>query len=382
MIYNDFQGEKLSKFVMGCMRLPVFDGDDARINEEAARQMVAYAFEHGVNYFDTAYGYHGANSERIMGKILSEYPRESFKLATKFPGYMLNVFGQTDKIFNEQLEKCGVGYFDYYMLHNVCEQNIDYYMNEEKYGTQEYLLEQKRLGRIKHLGFSTHGNLTTMRRFLEAYGKNMEFCQIQLNYLDYTLQDAKAKLELLAEYDIPVWVMEPVRGGMLAKATPEEEAIMRSFRPDEAPVAWALRWLMTLPQVKVILCGSSTLEQMAENIAVFEQDKPLSAEEVAALEKIAADRLEGNIQPCTKCRYCAPHCPLGIDIPWMMELCNEYQFSGSGFIVPMAIAALEDGKRPADCIGCGSCAAVCPQQIDIPQALADLAAGVGKPLAG
>ncbi len=203
MIYQDFQDLHLSALGLGAMRLPVTDGDNAQIDFAAAEEMIDYAKENGINYFDTAWGYHGGNSELVVGKALGKYPRESFYLATKFPGYDLANMPKVKEIFEKQLEKCGVDYFDFYLFHNVCEMNIDAYL-DEKYGIFEYLMEQKKNGRIRHLGFSAHGDYDVMKRFLEAYGDNMEFCQIQLNYIDWTFQDAKAKVELLDSYNIPV----------------------------------------------------------------------------------------------------------------------------------------------------------------------------------
>lgn len=215
MIYKNFQDIKLSRLGMGAMRLPTIDGDDHHIDEKATKEMVAYAMKQGMNYYDTAWGYHGGQSEFLLGKILKDYPRDSFYLATKFPGYDLSNMSKVQDIFEKQLEKCQVEYFDFYLFHNVCEMNIQAYL-DKNYGIFNYLWEQKKRGRIKHLGFSAHGDLSTMKLFLEAYGDKMEFCQIQLNYLDYLFQDAKAKIELLNEYHIPVWVMEPLRGGRLA----------------------------------------------------------------------------------------------------------------------------------------------------------------------
>ena len=217
MIYKEFQGKKLSALGLGAMRLPVIDGNDARIDEAAVEKMVAYAMEKGINYFDTAWGYHMGNSEIVMGKTLKNYPRESFYLADKFPGYDLSNIGKVEEIFEKQLEKCGVEYFDFYMFHNVCEMNIDEYLNPA-YGIFEYLMKQKQNGRIKHLGFSAHGNMETMTRFLQAYGKDMEFCQLQINWLDWEFQAAKEKVALVRSYGIPVWVMEPLRGGKLVSA--------------------------------------------------------------------------------------------------------------------------------------------------------------------
>lgn len=222
MIYKTFQDLRLSALGMGCMRLPL-KGGDTEIDEHETARMVAYALEHGINYFDTAWGYHGGSSETVMGKVLSAYPRDRFFLASKFPGYDLGNMPKVQEIFARQLEKCQCGHFDFYLFHNVCELNIDAYLNKE-YGILDHLLKQKEAGRIRHLGFSAHGSLDVMKRFLNAYGQHMEFCQIQLNYLDWTLQDAKAKVELLNAHHIPIWVMEPLRGGKLAALSQEDAA--------------------------------------------------------------------------------------------------------------------------------------------------------------
>lgn len=374
MIYRDFKGEKLSLFAMGTMRLPVIDGDDARIDEDAARAMFDYAFEHGVNYFDTAWGYHGGTSELVTGRALARHPRESFNIASKFPGYDLNNMGKVEEIFAKQLEKCQVEYFDFYLVHNVCESNIDAYLDDERYGTVSYLKKMRDEGRIRHLGFSCHGQMDVLERFLEAYGADMEFCQLQLNYLDWTFQDAKEKMELAGRYDLPIWVMEPLRGGQLARLTDEQFAPLKAMRPDETQVGWALRFLQSLPEVTTVLSGSSSLEQMAENIALFEEERPLSAEETEALLGVADDMVRSNVLPCTACRYCTSHCPVGLDIPMLLALYNEHKFTNGGFIAPMMLGTLPEDERPAACIGCGTCSSVCPQQIDIPAALADFAA--------
>lgn len=372
MVYRDFQDLKLSALGMGAMRLPVIDGDDARIDEAAAEQMVAYAMEHGVNYYDTAWGYHNGNSELVMGKALSKYPRDKFYLATKFPGYDLSNMPKVKEIFEKQLEKCQVEYFDFYLFHNVCEMNIDAYL-DEKYGIFEYLMEQKKNGRIRHLGFSAHGSYDVMKRFLDAYGEHMEFCQIQLNYIDWTFQDAKAKVELLKEHNIPVWVMEPLRGGKLATLPEKETAALKALRPDEEIPAWAFRFLQSIPEVTMVLSGMSNVEQMKANIETFETDKPLNEKEMRALLSIADGMLNGTL-PCTACHYCVSHCPKGLDIPNLLELYNEHSFTGGGFIAPMALSAVPEEKWPSACIGCRSCEKVCPQQIKISEAMADFAA--------
>ena len=376
MIYRDFQDVKLSALGMGAMRLPVVDGDDSKIDEAAAFAMVDEAMARGVNYYDTAWGYHNGNSELVMGKALARHPREKFYLATKFPGYDLSNMGKVEEIFEKQLEKCQVEYFDFYLFHNVCEMNIDAYL-DPKYGTYDYLLAQKKNGHIRHLGFSAHGDYDVMKRFLEAYGKDMEFCQIQLNYLDWDFQDAKRKVELLNQWNIPVWVMEPLRGGKLASLAPEDEAKLKALRPDEGIPAWAFRYLQSIPSVVVTLSGMSNMEQMKENIATFETDKPLNETELETLHAIAQGMVKKIVLPCTACHYCTSHCPQGLDIPNLLSLYNEHCFTQGGFIAPMALSAIPADKQPSACIGCRSCEAVCPQGIKISEAMADFTAKLG-----
>ena len=376
MIYRDFQDLKLSALGMGAMRLPVIDGDDSKVDTAAAEEMIAYAMEHGINYYDTAWGYHSGQSELVMGNALKKYPRENYYLATKFPGYDLSNMDKVEEIFDEQLKKCQVEYFDFYLFHNVCEMNIDAYL-DEKYGIYEYLIEQKRNGRIRHLGFSAHGSYDVIKRFLDAYGKDMEFCQLQLNYLDWSFQDAKAKVELLKEHDIPVWVMEPLRGGKLASLSEENTKKLREMRPDEETPAWAFRFLQSLPEVKVVLSGMSNMEQLQANIRTYEEDKPLSGEEMKNLLDIADSMLKKKTLPCTACHYCVSHCPQELDIPELLNLYNEHCFTEGGFIAPMALSSYPDDKKPSACIGCRSCEAVCPQQIKISEAMSDFAEKMG-----
>lgn len=376
MIYRDFQDLKLSALGMGAMRLPVIDGDDTRVDQELVNKMVACAMEGGVNYYDTAWGYHGGQSELAMGRALAAYPRESFYLADKFPGYDLSNMDKVEEIFEKQLEKCGVEYFDFYPIHNVCELNIDEYLNPA-HRIYDYLTAQKKNGRIRHLGFSAHGSRAVIERFLSVYGDAMEFCQLQINYLDWNFQDAKGKVALLRERGLPVWVMEPVRGGSLASLKPEYEERLRALRPDEAIPAWAFRFLQSIPEVTVTLSGMSNLEQMQQNIATFGEENPLSAQEMDALLGIADEMVKKIALPCTACRYCTTHCPQGLDIPHLLALYNEHAYSNGGFIAPMAVSAIEEDKRPNACIGCRSCEAVCPQQIKISEAMADFSRMLG-----
>lgn len=372
MVYKDFQGIKLSALGMGAMRLPLAGESDSQIDEDATAEMVDYAIKQGINYFDTAWGYHNGQSEIVMGKILRKYPRESYYIATKFPGYDMANMNKVEEIFEKQLEKTGMEYFDFYLFHNVCEINIDAYL-DEKYGIFEYLIEQKKAGRIKHLGFSAHGSYDVIKRFLEAYGNEMEFCQLQINYIDWTFQNAKEKVELLKEYNIPVWVMEPLRGGKLAVLSEEYTERLKALRPEENIPAWAFRFLQSIPEVTVTLSGMSNFEQLKENIATFGTDKPLNEEEMSCLSEIAKEMVGKIALPCTACRYCTTKCPKGLDIPTLLELYNEHIFTGGGFLPAFGLMAIQEEKHPNACVGCKSCEAVCPQQIKISEAMADFA---------
>ena len=293
MIYKKFENLNLSMLGFGTMKLPTKGGNPELIDEEEATKMFDYAIKNGVNYFDTAWGYHNGKSEIVTGKILKNYPRESFYLASKFPGYDLSNMDKVEEIFEKQLEKCQVEYFDFYLFHNVNEKNIDAYL-DESYGISEYLLKQKENGRIKHLGFSCHGSLEVTKRFLEKYGEHMEFGQIQLNYLDYKFQDAKSKIELLNEYDIPIWVMEPLRGGKLAKLSDIHEAKLKELRPTETVPAWAFRFLQSFESITMVLSGMSTMEQLKQNIQTFKENKPLNTEEMNSILNVADEMLEVN----------------------------------------------------------------------------------------
>lgn len=378
MIYNKFQDLRLSALGMGNMRLPIVDGNDSRIDVEKAREMIAYCMEAGINYYDTAFGYHGGNSELVVGELLKNYDRDSFYLASKFPGYDMSNMPKVKEIFEKQLEKCQVDHFDFYLFHNVCEMNVDAYLNPE-YGIFDYLMEQKRNGRIRHLGFSAHGDMECITKFLNAYGKDMEFAQIELNYFDYKFQNAKGKVELLNQWNIPIWVMEPVRGGQLATLSEEAVEKLGKARPDETVPAWAFRFLQSIPGVTMTLSGMSNMDQLKANVQTYAQNKPLNDEEMNLILQIADDMIRKTTVPCTGCHYCVTKCPKKLDIPFLLKLYNEAMVSGSGdFIAPMALASVAPDKQPECCINCHSCEKVCPQTIHIPEHLSKFAAKMGR----
>ena len=373
MIYKDFQGLKLSALGMGNMRLPIIDGKDNQINVDVAKEMIAYCMDSGINYYDTAYGYHGGQSELVVGELLKNYDRSSFYLASKFPGYDLGNMPRVKEIFEEQLKKCQVEYFDFYLFHNVCEMNVDAYLDPQ-YGIYDYLMEQKKNGRIKHLGFSAHGDIDCITKFLNAYGKDMEFCQLEINYFDYKFQNAKGKMELMDKWGIPVWVMEPVRGGQLATLSTEATAKLKAARPDEDVPAWAFRFLQAFPNITMTLSGMSNMDQLKANIATYAEDKPLNAEEMDLILGVADDMIKATTVPCTGCHYCVSKCPKGLDIPFLLKLYNEAMVAGSGdFIAPMGLGSIPKDKQPGSCISCHSCEKVCPQTIHIPDELKNFA---------
>lgn len=368
MIYSDFQNEKLSLLGFGAMRLPCLA--DGSIDENQVAEMTRLAMEAGVNYFDTAYPYHGGQSERVMGRVLSKYPRDSYNLATKYPGHQILSDGYNPAaIFEEQLEKCGVDYFDFYLLHNVNEKSMEVYMDPQ-WGIVDYFKEQKRLGRIRHLGFSSHAQVEGLEKFLDYCGQDMEFCQIQLNYMDWMLQKAKEKYELLTARGIPVWVMEPVRGGMLASLREENSTRLKAIRPKATDASWGFRFLQGLPNVKMVLSGMSNLAQMQDNLATFARRDTLNPEETELLLSIARGMMDSI--PCTACRYCCEGCPKGLDIPALLAVYNELRVTPT-VNAAMRVEFLPEEKKPTACIACGKCARSCPQNIDIPRALKELA---------
>lgn len=356
-----FQDLRLSCLGMGNMRLPT--GADGKVDLQKTRELLEYAYSHGVNYFDTAYSYNGGQSEPAVGEIMKQFPRESWYLASKMPGHEINPNLNPPAIFEEQLRRCQTDYFDFYLLHNVCELTLPVY-DSQKLRIIDYLLEQKEKGRIRHLGFSTHAGVDTLREFLDRHEGLFEFVQIQLNYLDWTLQDAKGKYELLTERKLPIIVMEPCRGGRLAKLDPKAEATLRALRPYASIASWAFRWLQELPNVQVVLSGMNTLSQLQDNIDTFSEHAPLSCVERAALEDIAGSMM--NLLPCTGCRYCCKSCPQELDIPTLLSSYSDAAL-GAPNTAGMFIDSLPEDKRPQSCLHCGNCKQVCPQGIDVPE---------------
>ena len=370
MQYKQLCGEKLSRLGMGNMRLPTLDG---KIDEAKAQAIFDYLIGEGVNYFDTAYMYHGGESEKFVGKALKKYPRDSYYLADKLPSNELQKGRSPEEIFEEQLARCDVEYFDFYLLHNLSEGSYDIF-TDENVGAISYLLAQKAAGRIRHLGVSSHAKPETLKKFLENHHDAMEFVQIQLNYLDWDMQDAKSQYEIISSYGLPVWVMEPCRGGRLASLSPAADKILKDAAPDASIASWAFRWVQSLENVGVVLSGMTLMDQAVDNVKTFSEAMNLTESENATLmTALELFRSEVNV-PCTACHYC-DGCPVGIDIPAVLGLYNKFRIDKSPFI-RMQVDKLSAG--PADCIACGACKPKCPQNIDIPAVMAEFAEELDK----
>ena len=369
MIYNDFHGLKISALGLGCMRFPTLE--DNKIDMQKTKEIIDYAISQGLNYFDTAWGYHYGQSESVLGELLSAYPRDSYFLASKFPGYDLANFGKQAEIFEKQLEKCKTDHFDFYLFHSLTEGNINEYLDDESFGVYSFLKKQKELGKIKHLGLSCHSTLDTLKKFIASYGDVIEFCQIQLNWLDWEYQDAKTQYELCKKYGVQVIVMEPVRGGSLFNLAPVFAKELTDASPDRTTAEWAFRYVQSIPGVTLTLSGMSNMDQLKENIGIFSEKKPLTKDEIALLYALGRKMTAKNPLPCTGCKYCTEYCPKELDIPRLIELYNNYKFTTGGYIAPKETALMTEDEKPSACIGCRACEGVCPQGIKISEMMAD-----------
>ncbi|MDR0452786.1 MAG: aldo/keto reductase [Treponema sp.] len=357
---------ELSLLGFGLMRLPCKSGSH-EIDTDQATAMVDLALDQGINYFDTAYMYHEGNSESFAGAALSRHERSSYNLATKMPLITVRAYADVDRIFNEQLKKCRTGYFDFYLLHNINHAHLPIAEQNKVY---EQLKEKQKQGLIRRLGFSFHDRPELLRRIVDKY--DWDFAQIQLNYLDWDLQDAKEQYEILTRKGIPVNVMEPVRGGTLAKLCDASVKIFSEADPGASPASWAIRYAASLPNVQVVLSGMSSLDQLRDNIATMSPFRPLSEQEYRVIENALAAYRSSATVPCTSCRYCMD-CPEGVEIPKNLAVYNNYQVALSdhhpmgSFLFEMEYGLLGEKEQAASCVACGQCATRCPQSIDIPR---------------
>ena len=372
-------GKKVSLLGFGAMRLPRISPDAPEIDEEKATAMIDYAHIRGVNYYDTAYPYHEGLSELFLGKALSAYPRASFFLADKMPTWKVKDLDSAKRIFAEQLEKCRVDHFDFYLCHAIGSSFESFTEIYEKTGVLDFLREMRRQGAIGHLGFSFHGTPNVLEQLLPRC--DWDFTQIQLNYLDWDMQNAKKQYSLLAERGIPCTVMEPVRGGALVRLCPEAAALLTEAEPERSLASWAIRFAASLPDVLTVLSGMTEPEQVRDNIATMEHFSPVTEEEKALLGRAAQEYLSRGSIPCTGCRYCMD-CPSGVDIPRVFAAYNQCAAANR---LPLTYASKENAayfrgvyetipeeNRPDHCRRCGRCEKLCPQKIHIAQRLREI----------
>lgn len=344
----------------GFMRLPK--------EEKATAQMVDAYLESGYNYFDTAYIY--TDSEVTLGKTLVQrHPRESYVVANKLPPWeVTNAPADCEKIFKEQLRRTGLEYFDFYLVHSLSdgrEQGI------EKQQLFEWCVKQKEKGLIKHLGFSFHGGTAYLERVLKKYPMT-EFVQLQQNYIDNINGNASEWQDLAIKYNLPIIVMEPVKGGTLAKLPLAAEKLLKEYAPDRSIASWAIQYAATLQNATCLLSGMSNMEQMQDNINTFKDMRPFSQEEKGLLNQVLAEISKATGIPCTACKYCHAECPVNIDIASCFAYYNEIKRGVEKWNATALYDSLPKEHRANACISCGACVPICPQQIDIPKGLEDV----------
>jgi len=351
-------GAEVSLLGFGCMRFPT--NAEGKIDRELAEAMMDKAIAAGVNYIDTAYPYHGGESELFVGEVLKKYDRDSFYLATKLPLWAVHSLEDVDKLFNEQLSKLQTDYVDFYLMHAM---NRDKWHNMLELGVVERLEELKAEGKIRYLGFSFHDSYEAFEEIINY--RDWDFCQIQLNYMDVNDQAGMKGYKLAEEKQVPLVIMEPIKGGMLANYGGDIADIFHALDKDASFASFALRWVATLPNVKVVLSGMSTMEQVDDNLKTFGEFKPMSEEELATVDKVV-DILNNRVQNgCTGCSYCMP-CPAGVNIPRNFRIWNTYHmYQNYNTVKWNWETEMPDNERANKCIECGKCEAICPQALNI-----------------
>lgn len=360
----DNLGISTSLLGFGCMRLPEKDG---KIDEEYAEKIIDKAYAQGVTYFDTAYPYHNGASEPFVGRVLDKYPRDSYYLATKLPCWFVKSVDDAKRIFNEQLERLHKDYVDFFLLHAL---NGERFREMRDLGVVDYLLTEKAAGRLKYLGFSFHDGYEAFEEIIKY--RKWDFCQIQFNYMDTEDQAGIKGVRLAESLGIPLVIMEPVKGGSLAALPEDVTAEFKRIRPDASPASWALRYVGSFDNVKVILSGMSNEAQVDDNLATFNNFEKLNDEEQKAVEKTAATIRSRVFNGCTGCRYCMP-CPNGVDIPHNFRIWNTYgMYNNTGNAKWEWNSTIKDEEKAKNCISCGLCETQCPQHLNIRENLASL----------
>lgn len=359
-----YKGLDISVIGFGAMRLPQKDGEP---DIEKTQEMVDYAMEHGINYYDTAWFYHGGKSELAVGEVMKKYPRDSYYLADKMPLRILKDKSEVIPTFEEQLQKCRTDYFDFYLAHNINKREWEILKNCEVY---EQLLEQKKNGKIKYLGFSIHDTPELLEEVVNTY--KWDFVQLPINPIDWKTVDAKKQYEIATKAGLPVVVMNPLKGGQLSTLSEKAVDILKAANPDVSPSSWSLRYSASLPNVFVVLSGMTELEHVIDNVKTFTNFKPLTEKEQEILEKAIAVYNSSGAISCTYCQYCIG-CPVGIDIPKNFLMYNQYKATNRKGRFTLAYESIKEENRADKCINCGICKTKCPQKLDIPELLKNVA---------
>ncbi len=360
MDYRNFEklGISTSLLGFGCMRFPL--DQEGNIDEERSKEMLDTAYRAGVNYYDTAYVYHGGKSEEFTGKILDQYDRSSYYLATKLPIWDVHSVEDAKRIFEEQLTRLNKSYIDFYLLHSFNRESFDRMV---KLGILDFMEQLKEEGRIRYLGFSFHDEYSAFE-YIIAY-RDWDFCQIQLNYMDTELQAGIKGYQLATNLGVPIIVMEPVKGGSISKLPMEAVPVFDAIHPGKTPASWAIRWVASLPNVKVILSGMSDMEQVKDNLDTLSTFKPLQDKEYQAINTVAQILRNRVKNGCTGCSYCMP-CPAGVDIPRSFQLWNDYgRYENRGEMKWQWTCNFDEDKKAKNCIECGLCEEACPQKLHI-----------------
>jgi len=352
----------------GTMRFPTIDNDMGQIDEPEATRMLHYAIDHGVNYIDTAYTYHGENSERFLGRALQGGYRERVKLASKLPPWLVKNRDDLDRIFDDQLEKLQTGSLDFYLLHAL---NAKHWTNLRNLGVLDWLERKRADGRIKQIGFSFHDLFPTFKEIVDGY--DWTFCQIQYNFMDIEYQAGTEGLKYAADKGLAVVIMEPIRGGRLAgNVPPAIQEIWDTAEQRRSPAEWALQWVWNHPEVTLLLSGMSTMEQIQQNIETADKSGPdtLTAQELALFDQVREKYEELCPIPCTGCQYCLP-CPSGVNIPRVLDIYNDAVMYNDWTLARLIYNNyVAESNRANNCTECGECLDKCPQQIEIPNWLA------------
>ena len=368
--FKNIDGE-ISLLGFGAMRLPTKSDDPKDIDIDAVAKMIDTAIEGGVNYFDTAYPYHNQQSESAMRKTLVErYDRDRFYIATKLPVWLCESYEDYEKIFAKQLDNLGVDYVDFYLLHALDRNSI---AKHTKIGMFDFIKELKANGKAKHIGFSFHDDYATFEKLLSEYHDVVDFVQLQLNYLDWDVLETNKCYDLCVKYELPVVVMEPVKGGTLADISPKANSLLKTAKPDQSIASWAMAYASSMPNVMTVLSGMSNQEQVEDNVKTLTNFEPLTDDDYALLKNVVKEIQSMKLIPCTGCEYCID-CPEKINIPHIFSLYNSIQNGGKTlFDAGKLHKEIPEDNRADKCIECGNCTAICPQSIKVPEHLKKIA---------